>query len=115
MLFFIKNMKSNEEVVDPSMARIVMREQLEKDANVSKYANVQFGPSCVEVSGSTAKAFTAGKVEVRNKLIDGIYVNETTQFQYNANVTANCSPDNLNCYSVNSVNIDAVKSQTPSL
>ncbi len=98
-----------------SLARLAIQNQFEKEAILSKDTSVQMNQSCVEVSGSSATAIATGTANVSAKLIDGVYVDETTSFKYKADITTHCSPHNLNCYSVDHMNIDAVTERVPSL
>jgi hypothetical protein len=115
-VFFLSNNTTNEsQFFNAGAARIAVRDQLDVVAAIPSESGVKINQSCVEVSGSKAIAVGQGNATVEENIIDGIFVDETTSFTYQADITSNCSYYNINCYSVDRMKINGTRKFTPSL
>lgn len=100
---------------DTGVARIAVREQLANLAFLKRDANLRITQGCAEQRG--AGGFIVGSGETLNQisLIEGVPMNQSMRFSYQAAVSANCGAYNLHCYKVNSIDINGSNTLSPRL
>lgn len=100
-------------VFDADVAKLVVRERLERNPVLA--GEWTLTPTCAEHHGSEGVVFGQAQTQANAKNLDGIAVSETTKFDYRAEISASCSPHNMNCYDVGSMNVSGTQIVAPRL
>ena len=113
-LVFINN-KPAKDNFDASVASLVVNERLAKLSFLTPQENLQITQSCAEERGSGG--LVRGKAEALSQvsLSKGVLMNQNTRFFYKAAVSANCNKHNLNCYDVDTIDVNGSKILSPRL
>ena len=98
---------------DAGVAKLVVRERLERNPVLA--GEWTLTPSCAEQYGSEGVVSGQAQTRANAKNLDGIAVSETTKFDYRAKISASCSPYNMNCYDVDSMNVSGTQIIAPRL
>lgn len=98
-----------------SMARIAVREQLDKVLSLSSDSKVRLQRGCAEQNDNGGIVVGTGDALNASRVIDGVRVNEESQFSYRASVLADCDAYNLNCYKVGKIDLNGSRSIVPRL
>lgn len=97
------------------MARIAVREQLDKMFSLASDSKFRLQKDCAEQNDKGGIVVGAGEALNSSRVIDGLLVNEASRFSYRASVLADCDPYNLNCYKVGKIDVDGSRSIVPRL
>ncbi len=100
-------------VFDPSVAKLVVRERLERYPALAREWTGT--PSCAEQHGSEGVVSGHAQTHPSSKNLDGMAVSETMKFNYRAQLSATCMPYNPNCYDVNSMYVNGTQIIAPRL
>ena len=100
---FILLGQTGAESVDGSVAKIAVREKLEKLSALPHGANLIITSSCTEQRGNRAAVSVVGRTDKQTSMFDGLPITKNLEFTYQAKVQSQCSPLNLNCYDIDSI------------
>jgi hypothetical protein len=95
------------------LARIAVRERLDSLPGVD--ANIRLAKGCVERSDDGGVVVGSGDAMSRFRIVEGVPVTDHSRFSYRANVSSNCGGYNLNCYKVDTLEVDGSRTVSPRL
>lgn len=105
--------KSNQ--FQTGMARIAVRERLDGMLSLTADSTVRLNKGCAEKNDNGGVIVGSGEASSSSRLIAGVPVREASRFSYRASVSARCDVQNLNCYEVDNINMNASRSIAPRL
>lgn len=112
-LLIIVMMYSPVKPLDTSVAKLVVREEIENFAAATFGAQIRLEAACAEHRGTEGIVSGKGQTEHRTEIIEGVEVTGQTQFTYRALIENHCSPLNPNCYDVQTLGLSGTNVVRP--
>jgi hypothetical protein len=106
---------NKETQFDTGLARIAVRDRLEKLTSVNGDSPVRLNKNCAERKDDGGVVVGTGEASSQSRLVDGVPVSDSSRFSYRASVSASCGSHNLNCYEVNNLDVTGSRSIRPRL
>jgi hypothetical protein len=106
---------SNDKPINPSLAKIAVREKLEDIAEFAPNEPLKLTSGCVDAGNGDGVISGLGKTSEHIQHIEQIPANRSTRFSYQAKVSAACWSYNLNCYGVKDLALEGTTIVSPRL
>jgi hypothetical protein len=111
--FILQN--NNNKSINPSLAKIAVREKLEDIPEFAPNEPLKLTSGCADAGNGDGLISGLGKTSEHFQHIEQIPVNRSTRFSYQAKVSAACWSYNLNCYGVKDLALEGTTFVAPRL